>query len=255
MVTKAQIQLVRSLADKQARRETGLFVVEGVKMIREALASSFCVERLYAGEGVVDAFGQELRQGMAEAVSAKELERLSHLRTPSQAVALVRMPENGGRAGEEFGEELALCLDNVQDPGNLGTILRVADWFGIGEVLCSPDSADCYNSKVVQATMGAIFRVRVRYAPVAEALAGAVRRGVPVYGTFLEGEDIYRAELTQRGVIVMGNEGRGIGAETAACVTRKLFVPPFPAERHGSESLNVAVATAVVCAEFRRRMR
>lgn len=255
MVTKAQIQLVRSLADKQARRESGLFVVEGAKMVREALESDFCVERIYVGQAAASAFDGELRSGVAEAVTDKELERLSHLRTPSQVVALVRMPEEGGAAGRQFGEQLALCLDNVQDPGNLGTILRVADWFGIGEVLCSPDSADCYNPKVVQATMGAIFRVRVRYAPVVEALTDAARRGVPVYGTFLEGEDIYRAELESKGVIVMGNEGRGISAATAACVTRKLFVPPFPAERHGSESLNVAVATAVVCAEFRRRMR
>ncbi len=255
MVTKAQIQLVRSLADKQARSESGLFVVEGTKMIREALASDFRVERIYAGEAVSEAFRAELRSGLAEAVSDKELERLSHLRTPSQAVALVRLPEGRVQGGAAFGEELALCLDNVQDPGNLGTILRVADWFGIGEVLCSPDTADCYNPKVVQATMGAIFRVRVRYASVAGELADAVRRGVPVYGTFLEGEDIYRAELAPRGVIVMGNEGRGISAETAQCVTHKLFVPPFPFDRHGSESLNVAVATAVVCAEFRRRMR
>ena len=150
-------------------------------------------------------------------------------------------------------EELVLALDEVQNPGNLGTIVRLADWFGIGDIVCSPGTADCFNPKVVQATMGAILRVRVHYTDLPRFLAEAAGRGTPVYGTFLEGDNIYDAPLTRGGIVVMGNEGRGVTPETARTVTRKLFIPPYPADRHGSESLNVAMATGIVCAEFRRR--
>jgi len=150
-------------------------------------------------------------------------------------------------------EELVLALDEVQNPGNLGTIVRLADWFGIGDIVCSSGTADCFNPKVVQATMGAILRVRVHYTDLPRFLAEAAGRGTPVYGTFLEGDNIYDAPLTRGGIVVMGNEGRGVTPETARTVTRKLFIPPYPADRHGSESLNVAMATGIVCAEFRRR--
>ena len=141
----------------------------------------------------------------------------------------------------------------MQNPGNVGTIIRLADWFGIRDILCSEGTADCFNPKVVQATMGAILRVRVHYTPLAPLLAEAAAGGIPVYGTFLEGENIYTEELSPTGIVVMGNEGRGVTEAVARSVTRKLFIPPWPAGRRGSESLNVAMATGIVCAEFRRQ--
>ena len=146
-----------------------------------------------------------------------------------------------------------LALDDVQNPGNLGTIVRLADWFGIGDVVCSEATADCFNPKVVQATMGAILRVRVHYCDLEAYLAAERAAGTPIYGTFLEGDDIYRTQLTPTGIVLMGNEGRGVTPACAAQVTRKLFIPPYPAERHATESLNVAMATGIVCAEFRRQ--
>ena len=142
----------------------------------------------------------------------------------------------------------------MQNPGNLGTIIRLADWFGIRDIVCSENSADCFNPKVVQATMGAILRVRVHYTDLAAWLAAAAARTIPVYGTFLEGENIYTADLSAAGIVVMGNEGRGVSEAAAQSVTRKLLIPPYPADRRTTESLNVAMATGIVCAEFRRRL-
>jgi len=247
MLTKARLQMVRSLSDKAARREHGLFVAEGRKLVGEAVASGAQVESIYAvGEAAGEWPG-------AEAVTAKEMERMSHLKTPSDVLALVRIPEYGTLRGA-FGDDLTLFLDGVQDPGNLGTIIRIADWFGIGDVVCSAESADCYNPKVVQATMGALFRVRVHYGDLERLADEAAARGVPVYGTFLDGENLGGARLSVGGIVVMGSEGRGVSPGMAARVDRRLFIPPYPPTRRGSESLNVAVATAIVCAEFRRRV-
>lgn len=245
-MTKAEIQLVRALADKRGRAEHGLFVAEGAKLIGELRASHLRVRRIYALEGVFDGPG-------VETVSPREMERLSLLKTPSNSLATVEIPRYRLDA-ERLGDRLALALDEVQNPGNLGTIIRLADWFGIGEIVCSPGSADCFNPKVVQATMGAILRVKVHYTDLAPLLAQARTHDVPVYGTFLEGENLYSAELSTRGgIILMGNEGQGISEAVARQVSHKLFIPPYPAGRTGSESLNVAIATAIVCAEFRRR--
>lgn len=244
-MTKAELQLVRSLADKRGRTETGLFVAEGAKLVGELRASHLRVRKIFALEGLFE--GPEV-----ECVTPRDMERLSLLKTASNSLALVEIPRYRFDAAGA-GRRLTLALDQVQNPGNLGTIIRLADWFGIGDIVCSPDSADCFNPKVVQATMGAILRVRVHYVELAPLLAQAAARGVPVYGTFLEGENLYDAQLTDGGIIVMGNEGRGVRPDVAQTVTRKLFIPPFPADRRASESLNVAMATGVVCAEFRRR--
>jgi TrmH family RNA methyltransferase len=165
-------------------------------------------------------------------------------------LAVVELPKSR-LASVKPDKNLVLALDRVQNPGNLGTIIRLADWFGISDIVCSEDSADCFNPKVVQATMGAILRVKVHYTNLAEWLKN--QHNTKIYGTFLEGENIYSAKLDKSGVIVMGNEGQGISAEVAETVSHKLLIPPYPADRCGSESLNVAVATAVICSEFRRR--
>ena len=151
-------------------------------------------------------------------------------------------------------DRLSLALDGVQNPGNLGTIIRLADWFGISDIYCSADTADCYNPKVVQATMGAILRVKVHYLQLADFLKKTAANKTPVYGTMLDGVNIYQSELTPAGVIVMGNEGKGVSDECARSFTHRLLIPSYPPERQGSESLNVAMATGIVCSEFRRRM-
>lgn len=244
-MTKAEIQLVRSLADKRGRAEHGLFLAEGEKLIGELRASHLRVRRIYALEGIFA--GEEV-----ETVAPRDMERLSQLKTPSNSLALVEIPHYRLKTADLRGQ-LTLALDEVQNPGNVGTIIRLADWFGIRDILCSEGTADCFNPKVVQATMGAILRVRVHYTPLAPLLAEAAAGGIPVYGTFLEGENIYTEELSPTGIVVMGNEGRGVTEAVARSVTRKLFIPPWPADRRGSESLNVAMATGIVCAEFRRQ--
>ena len=232
MLTKAQIARIKSLGDKKGRTETGLFVAEGEKLVEELLRSELEVVQVFEG-------------------SPAEMERISRLKTPSKVVALVKIPTR--TLDPAAARSLVLALDDVQDPGNLGTIIRLADWFGIADLVCSPATADCFNPKVVQATMGAIARVRIHYTPLPEWLDRAAEQGVPVYGTFLDGESIYGAALSARGVIVMGNEGQGISPAVAERVTKRLFIPPFPPGLPRGESLNVAVATAVVCSEFRRR--
>ena len=247
MITKAEIQLVRSLADKRNRDELGLFVAEGEKLVEELRHSSLRVRQIYALEGVME--GDDV-----QVVTPKEMERLTMLKTANNSLAVVEQPRHKFNPAT-LAENLVLALDDVQNPGNLGTIIRLADWFGISDILCSPATADCFNPKVVQATMGAILRVRVHYLDLPTVLQEAKSQGVPIYGTFLDGENIYDRELDQRGVIVMGNEGKGISTGCAAAVTDRLFIPPYPADRDGSESLNVAIATAVTCAEFRRQAK
>ena len=245
MITKAEIQLVRSLSDKRNREEQGLFVAEGEKLISEIRSSKLRIRRIYALEGLFR--GEEV-----EVVTPKELERMTQLKTANNSLALVEIPHHQLRIDDLKGR-LSLALDQVQNPGNLGTIIRLADWFGIEHILCSKDSADCFNPKVVQATMGAILRVKVHYVDLPAQLREARQAALPIYGTFLEGENIYKSELKGEGILVMGNEGRGISKECAEAVTHKLLIPPYPADQRTSESLNVAMATGIVCSEFRRR--
>lgn len=252
-ISNAEIKRIKSLALKKFRDQEGLFTVEGEKMVSEALESSFHVEKIYRTEEI----GQEA------------MSRISTLSSPSPVLATVRKPEDlilesraqllasliPPHAVKPAG--LFLALDTIRDPGNLGTILRIADWFGADAVFASPDTVDVFNPKVVQATMGAIFRVRFHYADIPALAEAAIEAGGHVYGTFLDGENIYRKNLDcgmdSPSVIVIGNESAGISPEVASLITERLFIPPYPADDPGSESLNAAVATAVTVAEFRRR--
>lgn len=243
-MTKAEIQFVRSLSDKRVRDAERLFIAEGDKLIGEILQSGWRVRNLYALEGHFD--------GRAERVSEKEMERISQLKTASTSLAVVEQPRHKSVKSAP-ATALSLALDGVQNPGNLGTIIRLADWFGVEDIYCSEDTADCFNPKVVQATMGAILRVRVHYLPLADFLRRTSESGVEVYGTMLDGQNIYDVELAPTGVIVMGNEGRGVSAECAASFSQRLLIPAYSVAGQGSESLNVAMATGIVCAEFRRR--
>ena len=245
-MTKAEIQFVRSLADKRTRDEEHLFLAEGDKLIAEIIASGWKIRHLYALEGHFE--------GRAEQISPKEMERISQLKTASTSLAVVEQPCHMA-AKSAPATALSLALDGVQNPGNLGTIIRLADWFGVEDIYCSEDTADCFNPKGVQATMGAILRVRVHYLPLADFLRRTRESGVEVYGTMLDGQNIYDVELAPTGVIVMGNEGRGVSRECAASFSQRLLIPAYSVAGQGSESLNVAMATGIVCAEFRLRMR
>lgn len=231
-ITQAEIKQVRSLREKKFRDELGLFVVEGEKLVEEALRSGFEVVRVWR------------RDEIGEAAMA----RISQLSTPSPVLAVVRRP---AVQAPPRPSGLCLALDGVRDPGNLGTILRIADWFGVETVYVSADCVELFNPKVIQASMGSVFRVRAVPAEL-RALARRFREaGLPVYGTFLDGRDLYREQLSCEGLVVMGNEASGIRPELAAEVDARLLIPAFG--HSGAESLNVAAATAVTLSEFRRR--
>lgn len=247
-ISANEIKRVRSLSDKKFRDRYGLFCVEGEKMVDEALRSGFDVETVYRK----DEIGEE------------QMGRISSLSSPSPVLAVVRKPQDINLSSDAvlsgaLGQSgLYLALDSIRDPGNLGTILRVADWFGIDAVFAAPDTVDVFNPKVVQATMGAIFRVKFHYAEIPALCRAAVSAGGNVYGTFLDGSDMYEKQLNpgkdSPSVIVIGNESNGISDEVAGLVSDKLYIPPYPKNDTGSESLNAAVATAITVAEFRRRM-
>lgn len=247
-ISANEIKKVRSLSEKKFRDRLGLFCVEGEKMTEEALKSGFEVESIYRK----DEIGEE------------QMARISSLSSPSPVLAVLRKPmdiniPDSADLSSYLGKSgLYLALDTIRDPGNLGTILRIADWFGIDAVFAAPDTVDLFNPKVVQATMGAIFRVKFHYADIPSLCRAATDAGGNVYGTFLDGKDMYGRELNpgadSPSVIVIGNESNGISDAVAALVTDRLYIPPYPKDDTGSESLNAAIATAITVAEFRRRM-
>ena len=247
MIGKNTIKWVHSLEMKKNRKREGLFVAEGPKVVGDLL-SRFRLHSVFATDEWTggDSIGADVR---LERVDDDTLRRLSFLQHPQQVVAVMEM--NKEEKVEVDADRLTIMLDGVQDPGNLGTIIRIADWFGIDSIICSPDTADAYNPKVVQATMGSLGRVSVTYAPLVPLLS-SLPADMPIYGTLLDGKDIYQKELTRHGVIIMGNEGNGISDEVRAMVTHPLLIPRFR-QGESAESLNVAVATAITCSEFCRR--
>lgn len=256
MISKNKVKYIRSLEIKKFRKVDQVFVAEGHKLVGDLLGAFECTY-LAATAAWLEQYasilsGNSFRHTEVDEVTEEELKRLSFQETPQQVLAVFRQPQWRVHLNEVASRELCLALDDVQNPGNLGTIVRVADWFGIEHVFCSQGCADIYNPKTVQATMGAMARVQVHYVNLVEAL-NTLDRNVSVYGTFLDGENMYGKELSHQGVIVMGNEGKGVSKEVEACVGERLYIPNYPEGRETSESLNVAIATAIVCAEFRRR--
>lgn len=236
-ISKALVKRLRSLQQKKFRDEEGLFVAEGHKCVEE-LAKRY--ELVY----LID----------EQNATQTEIEQISSLRTPQGVIGVFRKSATD-KAVRAAAGELVVCLDGIQDPGNLGTILRTCDWFGVRQVVCSHDTADCYAPKVVQATMGALARVEVTYTNLEAYLGEAKAAGLPIYGTLLDGRNLYEAEAIAdrtQGIIIMGNEGNGISAAVRPYITHPLFIPSFPAGVPTSESLNVSIATAVTLAEFRR---
>ena len=228
MISKNKIKLIHSLEHKKSRKETGLFVAEGRKIISD-LKKNFELVDFFEGE---------------------DAEKASLLDTPANQLALFKCKNHSVK--EINQSALTLALDDIQNPGNLGTIIRLADWFGIEDIYCSEKCADIYNPKVVQATMGSLGHVNVFYTNLKELLQ-TLPENYPIYGTFLEGDNIYEQKLTKNGVVIMGNEGHGISDDIKNLVNAKLFIPNYPQDRQLSESLNVAIATAIICSEFRRR--
>lgn len=246
-ISNNDIKRVKALQQKKVRDESGLFIVEGEKMVQEAVDSPFTVEHIYYKEEI----GEEA------------MKRISALANPSPALAVVRKPSDAyvddllalDSVLDEGG--LYLALDTIRDPGNLGTILRIADWFGIKAVFATRDTVDLFNPKVVQATMGAIFRVKMHYVDLPALSQKILDKGGKVYGTFLDGKNLYERPLdngaANPSVIVIGNESEGISDTMSKLVSDRLYIPPYPADQPGSESLNAAIATAITVAEFRRR--
>ena len=265
MISKNKIKYIRSLELKKNRNKEEKFVAEGFKVVDDLLALQpadliVATQEWLHGKHLAD-------QTEVIEVTEEELKKVSFLQHPQQVLAVFRQDtgcnkqdsNNSQEEAEEknFGfskintQELSLALDGVQDPGNLGTIIRIADWFGITHIYCSQDTADVYNPKVVQATMGSIARVKVEYGNLL-ALVESLPADVPVYGTLLDGDNIYQQQLENRGLIVMGKEGKGISPALAKKVNRRLLIPNFPEGRATADSLNVAIATAITCSEFRR---
>ncbi|MBZ9728405.1 RNA methyltransferase [Salegentibacter sp. JZCK2] len=240
MVSKSQIKLITSLAQKKYRYTHGLFVAEGFKTISELVNSNFKLNRLFSLEAD---FG--IKPDEFQKIDERELKKISFLKTPQAALALFEIP----RENIVQDESLILALDGVRDPGNLGTIIRLCDWFGIKNLVCSQDSVDCFNPKVVQATMGSLARVNVSYCDLKTYLENS---RLPVYGAFMEGENIYKSKTEENSILVMGNEANGVSAEIEALIQKKISIPRF-GDLKETESLNVATATAILLSEFKRK--
>ena len=234
MLTNSEIKRIKSLKDKKFRDEYGQFAVEGEKLVSEALHSRFKVLAVYR----------------SDEIGVENMARMSQLSTPSPVLAVVEKPAPRSLVLERG---LYLGLDSVRDPGNMGTILRLADWFGITTVFASQDCVELYNPKVVRSSMGSVFRVSVVSCDLEDICRRFRAKDMPVYGTFLDGEIIYSEKLAEEGLIVMGNESNGVSREVAAQVSTRLFIPSFAGTRQTAESLNVAAATAIVLSEFKRR--
>jgi TrmH family RNA methyltransferase len=240
MVSKNQIKLITSLQQKKYRTSNKLFFAEGVKVIQELLDSNFELEHLYSTQNDFEDVLPSKKSLILEA----DLKKISALATANSCLAVFKIPLE--KKIKESG--LIVALDSIRDPGNLGTILRLCDWFGVKEIVCSKETVDLYNPKVVQATMGSIARVNMSYIDLNSFIAAT---NLPVFGTFMDGVNIYKTTLPQEGIVVMGNEANGISKELEKLIKNKLSIPRF-GEIQKTESLNVATATAIILSEFRR---
>jgi TrmH family RNA methyltransferase len=240
MLSKNQIKLITSLQQKKYRKQHQLFFAEGVKVIEELLRSKYELQTIF----VTEPLDFKVATNKIHTISPAELKKISALTTPNTCLAVFKIPT------ENFSlkEGLLVALDDVRDPGNLGTIIRLCDWFGVEQLICSPETVDIYNPKVVQATMGSIGRVTILYTDLVPFLKSTT---LPVFGTFMDGENIYKQDLPSNAILIMGNEANGICNEVAQCITSKLAIPRF-GQLQETESLNVATATAIILSEFKR---
>lgn len=249
MLSKNNIKFIKSLELKKYRKESALFVAEGSKLVNDTLLHLPC-EMLIATTQWLMANPLAKANTIIEA-SQIDINKASFLKTPQDVIGVFKQPHHL-LDPTQLSDKLSIVLDTIQDPGNLGTIIRLADWFGIENIICSLETVDCFGPKTVQATMGAISRIKVHYTPLTPFLEQM--QGCAIYGTFLEGKNIYEESLSDSGLIIMGNEGKGISDNLRPYINQELHIPSFPADRETSESLNVAIATAIICSEFRRRI-
>ena len=254
MLSRSRIQFLISLQKKKVRDSERLYLIEGDKLVREYLMAGTEFSGLIATPEFINSLPGHLleRAGEFEQVSYEELKKISTLKTPHNALAIVPMPDDRFDP-DAVTESLCVALDFIQDPGNLGTIIRAASWFGIRNIICSDNCVDVYNPKVIQATMGAILNVGVYYRDLNNVLEKAFKAGVPVYAAVLDGSDIYETDLAGKGIIVLGNESRGVSGELMKYVTVKLTIPKFTGAKHGIDSLNAGMAASVILSEFARR--
>jgi RNA methyltransferase, TrmH family len=237
MPTHNQIKFIHSLKLKKYRDESGLFVVEGKKLVDELLQSNVRIKNIYYSEG------HSITDEKAEKVSSQELSRMSHLSTPSGILAVAEIPKNEVKL---VANQWYLCLDTINDPGNLGTIIRTAEWFGISTIICSENTVDAYNPKVVQSSMGSLFRVNIVYVTIHELLSNY--RG-PIYGAVLNGENLYKTSLANKGVVIIGSESHGISQQLEKYITQRITIPSFG----NAESLNAGIATGIILSEIKRK--
>ena len=242
------LKVVKSLAAKKYRDDEGLFVAEGTKCVRDTWQHFNC-RWLIAKRSWYEQCGTAEHYDKIVFANGQQMARISQFDTPSDVIAVYEKPEDTIDK-EHVAMSLNIVLDNLQDPGNLGTIIRLADWYGIGNIFANPTTVDVYNHKVVQATMGAISRVKVHYQDLEDLFDEY--SDLPIYGTFLDGDNLYAQELEPRGFVVFGNEGKGIGAKVAARVSHRLLIPAAPHQGQGSESLNVGIAAAITVSELMR---
>ncbi len=249
MVPASKIKFVKSLQTEKFRKLHGLFPVEGPTMVKELLKSDFTVDELFAVRSWFEEAKDEINSfgGNVYEVTEKELNRLSGLKTPNKVLATAKIPEN--KISGKIFNHLLIALDEIADPGNLGTIIRIADWFGIQNIICSPHTAGLFNPKVVRATMGSLFRVRLFYVDLGDVFI-KYGKNLPILGATLTGENIYKARLPEKAVVVIGNEARGISPGIRSHLTGEISIPLFG---QATESLNAAVATGIICSEFLRR--
>lgn len=252
MLTNAQIKVYASLALPKGRTENGMFMAQGFKCVKDTLThfelQALLMETVFSESSLGKQLIEESSQDKIIIAKRAEILKISTLSTPPPVIAIYKIPDYTGSIPNKHS--LYLALDCIQDPGNLGTIIRVSDWMGVRDIYASENTVDVWSPKVVQASMGAISRVKVHYVNLPRLLMQC--ENLTIYGTFLDGENIYKAPLSENGIIVMGNEGQGISEEVAKIVTNKLFIPSFPVGETTSESLNVAIATAITLSEFRR---
>ncbi|HUW07078.1 MAG TPA: RNA methyltransferase [Williamwhitmania sp.] len=252
VLTKHQITKLTALRQKKHRAEEGLFIAEGEKLILELLKAGLVAKEIYKVEGVTPPL-IDSTPALVFKISSSEMKKISGLSSPSPALGVFHVPQYNSDL-VAMQQKLIVAIDDLQDPGNLGTIIRLCLWFGIEDLICSTGTVDCYNSKVIQSSMGAIAKVRIHYKNLPLFLNEAKNSGLEIYGTFLGGESIYQASLSTSGVLVMGNEGNGISPEVACIIDRNITIPSFMSGNFGAESLNVATATAIVLSEFKRRI-
>ncbi len=248
MLSKKKIKYIQSLDLKKNRESDKVFIAEGIKTVEEFIEKFRC--RLLLGTYDWLAAHPHIQAEEIIEVSQEELSKASLQKSPQKVLGIFEQPHYQTNLNIPQ-KELCLALDTIQNPGNLGTIVRLADWFGIEHIFCSSNTADIFNPKTIQATTGALARVQVHYCPLTDLAKS--NPSTPIYGTFLDGENIYKKTLPSYGLIIMGNEGKGIGHELEKFINNRLFIPNYPIGRPTSESLNVAIATAIVCTEFRRQ--